>query len=130
MALRLVAVEGDPIPASTLAEELEAFADSIEPDATGVISVVVLGDSSLRVAWHGEDYSPYELMGLFEAAKLRVFADSSTAICSTVKDIVTEGPNDRSVATEWFLDGELVRRDVAVSILSGQAVAGEQAELG
>lgn len=47
----------------------------------------------------------------------------------TVKDITTEGPNDRAIATEWYLDGELVRRDVAVSILSGLAVFGEQADL-
>jgi hypothetical protein len=47
----------------------------------------------------------------------------------TVKDIVTEEENARVVATEWFLDGEMVRRDVAVSILSGQALAGEQAEM-
>lgn len=44
-------------------------------------------------------------------------------------DIVTEDANSRAVATEWHLDGELVRRDVAVSILQGQAVFGEQAEL-
>jgi hypothetical protein len=30
----------------------------------------------------------------------------------TVKDIVSEDENSRAVATEWFLDGELVRRDV------------------
>jgi hypothetical protein len=47
----------------------------------------------------------------------------------TVKDIVTEDENSRAIATEWFLDGELVRRDVAVSILCGQALAGEQAEM-
>lgn len=47
----------------------------------------------------------------------------------TVKDIVTEDANSRAVATEWFLDGEMVRRDVAVSILSGLALAGEQAEM-
>jgi len=45
-----------------------------------------------------------------------------------VEDIVSEEPNARVIATEWFLDGELVRRDVAVSILSGQVLAGEQAE--
>lgn len=47
----------------------------------------------------------------------------------TVSDIVTEGDNDRAVATEWHLDGELVRRDVAVSILRGHALSGEQAEI-
>lgn len=47
----------------------------------------------------------------------------------TVKDIITEGDNDRAIATEWFLGDELVRRDVAVSMLSGVAVFGEQAEI-
>jgi hypothetical protein len=47
----------------------------------------------------------------------------------TVKDIVAEDDNSRAIATEWFLDGEMVRRDVAVSILRGQALAGEQAEM-
>lgn len=43
-----------------------------------------------------------------------------------VKDIVTETDNSRSVATEWYLNGELVRRDCAVSILRTQAIGGEQ----
>lgn len=47
----------------------------------------------------------------------------------TVKDIISEEPNARVIATEWFLGNELVRRDVAVSILSGQALAGDQAEI-
>jgi hypothetical protein len=46
-----------------------------------------------------------------------------------VKDIVSEEPNARVIATEWFFDDELVRRDVAISILGGHALAGEQAEL-
>jgi hypothetical protein len=49
------------------------------------------------------------------------------------KDIITEGPNDRSIATEWRLksdpDGECVKREVWVSMLSGQAVFGDQAEI-
>jgi hypoxanthine-guanine phosphoribosyltransferase len=48
----------------------------------------------------------------------------------TVEDIVDEGDNYRSVATEWRLDGELVRRDAAVSILRGHALAGDAAALG
>lgn len=36
-----------------------------------------------------------------------------------VRDIVTNEDNARILATEWFLDGELVRRDVNVNILSG-----------
>lgn len=47
----------------------------------------------------------------------------------TVKDIISDEPNARVTATEWFLGDELVRRDVAVSILSGHALAGEQGEL-
>jgi len=48
----------------------------------------------------------------------------------TTKDIVSDEPNARVIATEWYHEGELVRRDVAVSILSGHAVAGDQAEIG
>ena len=44
-------------------------------------------------------------------------------------DIVTEEDNARVIATEWHLDGELVRRDVAVSILRGHALCGEQEAL-
>ena len=47
-----------------------------------------------------------------------------------VRDIVSDEDNARVIATEWFLGDELVRRDVAVSILCGQALAGEAAELG
>lgn len=46
----------------------------------------------------------------------------------TVKDIVSDEDNARVTATEWHLDGELVRRDVAVSILSGHSLAAEQGE--
>lgn len=47
----------------------------------------------------------------------------------TVTDIITEEPNARIIATEWHLDGELVRRDVNVNILAGQALCGEQGEV-
>ncbi len=47
----------------------------------------------------------------------------------TVADVVSDEDNARVISTEWFLEGELVRRDVAVSILSGQALAGEASEL-
>lgn len=74
MTLKLVAIEGEKIPDATLADELQQFTDTIEPEAIGVIAVVVSADG-LRIQWMGDDYSSYELMGLFEAAKLRVFAD-------------------------------------------------------
>jgi phage FluMu protein gp41 len=44
----------------------------------------------------------------------------------TVKDIITEEDNARITATEWFMGDELVRRDVNVNILVGQALDGEQ----
>ena len=46
-----------------------------------------------------------------------------------VNDIITEDENSRSIATEWFLDGELVKRDATVSILSGLPLFGEQSAL-
>jgi hypothetical protein len=42
-----------------------------------------------------------------------------------VEDIVEEGDNYRSIATEWRLNGELVKRDGHVIILRGQALMGE-----
>ena len=47
----------------------------------------------------------------------------------TVEDIIHEDDNSRSIATEWKHKGELVRRDVHVMILRGQALAGEAAAL-
>lgn len=46
-----------------------------------------------------------------------------------VQDIVEEGPNYRSIATEWRLDGELVKRDCHMMILHGQVLGGEQATM-
>lgn len=48
----------------------------------------------------------------------------------TVEDIVTDEDNARIIATEWRLEGELVRRDVTVSVLRGHAFGGEQGEVG
>lgn len=47
----------------------------------------------------------------------------------TVEDIVNEDGNSRAIATEWRLDGELVRRDVHVMILRGHEVGAAQAEM-
>lgn len=47
----------------------------------------------------------------------------------TVKDIVSDESNARVTATEWYLDGEMVRRDVNVNILVGQSLSGAQGEL-
>jgi hypothetical protein len=43
----------------------------------------------------------------------------------TVKDIVTEDDNARAIATEWYHCGEMVRRDVAVSMLRPMEASGE-----
>ena len=54
------------------------FADNIEKgewgDVTRVIAIVEYEGTMAILPW-GENTSPYELMGMFEAAKLRVFAD-------------------------------------------------------
>lgn len=47
-----------------------------------------------------------------------------------VKDIIEEGPNCRSIATEWRFEGRLVKRDCHVMILSGAQMGGEQAKVG
>jgi hypothetical protein len=36
-----------------------------------------------------------------------------------VKDIVTELPGSRTIATEYWYQGELVRRDVNVNMIGG-----------
>jgi hypothetical protein len=47
-----------------------------------------------------------------------------------VKDVFAgETDNSRATATEWYLDGKLVRRDCAVSVLRGQAISGDQATI-
>ena len=46
------------------------------------------------------------------------------------RDIITEETNARVVATEWYLGDKMVRRDVHVSILCGQSLLGEQANVG
>lgn len=63
-------------------------------------------------------------MGMVHTAKGLIERDRLIAT-----DIVSEEDGARVIATEWHLDGELVRRDVAVSILRGQALSGEQAEI-
>lgn len=48
-----------------------------------------------------------------------------------VRDVVTWEENARVIATEWYDQyGELVRRDVWVSILRGQSMTAEQGSTG
>jgi hypothetical protein len=41
-----------------------------------------------------------------------------------VKDIIEERENARVTATEWYLNNEMVRRDVNVNILTGLDIQG------
>jgi len=47
-----------------------------------------------------------------------------------VKDIVIETNNSRDKITEWYLDGEMVRRDGWVTILMPATVGATQAKFG
>lgn len=48
----------------------------------------------------------------------------------SVKDVVEIGDNHRKVASEFYLDGELVRRDVAVSMLRGLGSEATHGQIG
>lgn len=47
-----------------------------------------------------------------------------------IKDIIEIHDNARVLATEWRKDGELVRRDVHVSVLRGHDIFGDQSKVG
>lgn len=46
-----------------------------------------------------------------------------------VRDVVTWENGARVTATEWYMGGELVRRDVNVNILVGHLVGAAQANI-
>jgi hypothetical protein len=46
-----------------------------------------------------------------------------------VKDIISETENSRCVATEWYYNGELVRRDAWANIYHAKEMAGAQPNL-
>jgi hypothetical protein len=60
--------------AATLREQVTQMAAEVSDDTTLVVSLLVHSDG-ISIRAMGEDISAYELMGLFGAAKLRVFAD-------------------------------------------------------
>lgn len=63
---------------ANIPEMLRQYANEIDAGQYGEVfrGIVVLElDDSLVTLGCGEDSTPYELMGIFEAAKLRVFAD-------------------------------------------------------
>ena len=81
MTLKLVSDNTVELPIINVADipaNLRLLADSIERgDVEGVRSCifVMVRDDGLSIHVKGENCSSYELMGLFESAKLRVFAD-------------------------------------------------------
>lgn len=46
------------------------------------------------------------------------------------REVRGEGANDVSIAREWYHGGELVRRDVWVTLLAGQEVNAQAGALG
>jgi hypothetical protein len=73
----------EPLPVGNLmdiAGMARIFAEDIDTgkwgDATRAL-VIIQNDTGLTVLGWGENTSAYEMMGIFEAAKLRVFADDA-----------------------------------------------------
>lgn len=78
--LRLVSDNHDPEGPdyANIAEMLRQYAGELEKGVYGeVFSVVVVLECAARpiILGCGEEPTPYELMGIFEAAKLQAFAD-------------------------------------------------------
>jgi hypothetical protein len=80
--LRLAVDNVTELPVGNLMDipgELRALGDAIEAGEHECVSAIILtvrrGGISIFV--RGQNCSAYELMGLFEAAKLRVFADDT-----------------------------------------------------
>jgi hypothetical protein len=59
----------------------------------------------------------HTIRGLIPAGELQVI------------DIITTTENSREIATEWRKDGEIVRRDVWVSLLRGLSIGSEQGSI-
>ena len=83
MTLKLVSDNTVELPVGNLmdiAGMARRFADDLESGNYGDVLrsvLVVESDYGLTLLGWGENTSAYELMGLFEAAKLRVFADDA-----------------------------------------------------
>lgn len=79
---RLAVDNVTPLPVTNLmdlAANVRLLADTIEngKHETRSLIIVSVGAGGLSIYVKGENCSPYELMGLFEAAKLQVFADDA-----------------------------------------------------
>jgi hypothetical protein len=83
MALKLVSDNTVELPVGNLMDiggMARRFADDIDAGEYGeVVRTIALIETptGLVILGWGENTSAYELMGLFEAAKLRVFADDA-----------------------------------------------------
>lgn len=83
MTLRLVSDNVTEIPVGNLmdiADMARRYASDLEyGEVERTVVITQLADGSLNILGWGENTTAYELMGLFEAAKLRVFADDAIA---------------------------------------------------
>ena len=84
MTLKLVADNTVELPVGNLMDiggMARRFADDMDAKQYGdvfrTVVVVQREDGALHILGWGENTSSYELMGLFESAKLRVFADDA-----------------------------------------------------
>jgi hypothetical protein len=82
MSLKLISDNTVELPVGNLMDiggMARRFADDLDATEYGEVErtvvIVQRTDGSLSILGWGENSSAYELMGLFEAAKLRVFAD-------------------------------------------------------
>lgn len=84
MTLKVIVDNTVELPVVNLSDvpaNLRLLADSIERGETAALRScvhILVYDHGLSTHISGENCSAYELMGLFEAAKLRVFADDIT----------------------------------------------------
>ena len=81
MTLRIVSDNTVALPVGNLrdvAAMARRFADQIDAGEHGAVDRVICiaeNESGINIFGWGENTTAYELMGLFEAAKLRVFAE-------------------------------------------------------
>jgi hypothetical protein len=80
VTLRLVGENVAELPVGNLmdvAAMARRFADDLDAGKWGEVSrvIVIVENGGMPILGWGENTSPYELMGMFESAKLRVFAD-------------------------------------------------------
>jgi hypothetical protein len=83
--LRLVSSSDDPagVDYRNVAESLRLYAAEIEAGRYGEVIcalLVIETPDEIKTLGCGEDPTPYEVMGIFEAAKLQAFADQANGL--------------------------------------------------